>query len=122
MQLQSPQESTVRSAMRFMLLALVYIPLREGLDEVAWQIGARKQLNATIARLFARVVQSRIRVERQQVALTLVLVGSTADTEAARLQPEAEILEATNVTALPRRGRSWRRVQKLSQAPSSSSA
>jgi uncharacterized hydrophobic protein (TIGR00271 family) len=88
----------IRLLMPFMLLMVVYIPLRQGLDEVAWQIAARREVNAAIARLSSRVVQSRIRVERQQVELTLVLAGSTADAEAARELLHTEITEATKVT------------------------
>jgi hypothetical protein len=84
--------------MPFMLLAVVYVPLRKGLDEVAWQIAARKEVNAAIARLPSRVVQSRIRVERQQVEVTLVLAGSTADADVAQQRLHTEIREATNAT------------------------
>jgi uncharacterized hydrophobic protein (TIGR00271 family) len=88
----------IRLLMPFMLLAVVYIPLRKGLDEVAWQIAARREVNAAIAQLSSPVVQSRIRVERHQVEVTLVLAGSTADAEAAREGLNTTISEATDVT------------------------
>lgn len=88
----------LRLLMPFMLLAAVYVPLRQGLNEVAWQIAARKEVNEAIARLPSRVVQARIRVERRQIELTLVLVGSTRDAEAASELLAAEIRGATDVT------------------------
>jgi uncharacterized hydrophobic protein (TIGR00271 family) len=88
----------LRLLMPFMLLGAVYVPLRKGLDEVAWQIGARKEVNTAIERLALRVVQSRVRVERQQIDLTLILVGSTKDADAARQRLEHEIRGATDVT------------------------
>jgi uncharacterized hydrophobic protein (TIGR00271 family) len=88
----------LRLLMPFLLLAAVYVPLRQGLDEVAWQIRARQQVDAALGRLSSRVVQSRIRVERQQVELTLVVVGRTSDAEAAKSQLDAELSKATGVT------------------------
>lgn len=88
----------LRLLMPFMLLAAVYVPLRQGLNEVAWQIAARRNVNAAIERLSSRVVQAHIRVERKQIELTLVLVGSTKDAEAASQLLEAEIRGATDVT------------------------
>ena len=87
----------LRLLMPVLLLAAVYVPLRQGLHEVAWQIRARQQVDLALGRLASRVVQSRIRVERQQVELTLVLVGTTSDAEAARSQLDAELRQATNV-------------------------
>lgn len=88
----------LRLLMPFLLLAAVYVPLRQGLTEVAWQIRARQQVDVALGRLSSRVVQSRIRVERQQVELTLVVVGSTNDAEAVRSQLDAELSKATGVT------------------------
>lgn len=88
----------LRLLMPFLLLAAVYVPLRQGLNEVAWQIRARQQVDLALGRLSSRVVQSRIRVERQQVELTLVVVGSTKEAEATRSQLDAELSRVTGVT------------------------
>lgn len=87
----------LRLVMPFALLAAVYVPLLQGLDEVAWQIRARQQVDQIVRRLSSRVVQSRVRVERQQIGLTLVLLGSPGEAAALRRQLDTQLKEATGV-------------------------
>lgn len=87
----------LRLVMPFVLLAAVYVPLLEGLDEVAWQIRARQQVDQIVKRLSSRVVQSRVRVERQQIGLTLVLLGSPGEAAALRRELDTRLKEATGV-------------------------
>jgi uncharacterized hydrophobic protein (TIGR00271 family) len=87
----------IRLAMPFALLAAVYVPLLEGLDEVAWQIRARQQVDRIIRPLSSRVVQSRVRVERQQIGITLVLLGSPGEAAALRQDLDTRLKEATGV-------------------------
>jgi uncharacterized hydrophobic protein (TIGR00271 family) len=89
----------LRLIMPFALLAAVYVPLLEGLDEVAWQIRARQQVDQITRRLSSRVVQSRVRVERQQIALTLVLLGNPGEAEALRRSLDEQLKAATGVAA-----------------------
>jgi uncharacterized hydrophobic protein (TIGR00271 family) len=84
----------LRLIMPLVLLVGVYIPLRQALDQVVWQIRARDRVDAAVARLTGRVVQSRIRVERRAVEVTLVLIGSAEDAVAARVQLEDELRPA----------------------------
>jgi uncharacterized hydrophobic protein (TIGR00271 family) len=97
----------LRALMPFALLAVVYVPLREALDEVAWQIRARAAVQKAVAQLPYRVVQSRVRVERGEVELGLVLLGNGADAEAARvrldgeLRVEAQVVPRLEVSAIP---------------------
>lgn len=88
----------LRLAMPFLLLGAVYIPLREALDEVAWQIRSRAAVQTAITALPSRVVQSRVRVERGAVELALVLLGSTSDADASRERLARELRDATGVT------------------------
>jgi uncharacterized hydrophobic protein (TIGR00271 family) len=74
----------LRILMPIVLLGAVYVPLRHGLDEVAWQIRARAVVEQTIASLPGRVVESRVRVERGEIDLDLFLLGGRADADVAR--------------------------------------
>jgi len=74
----------LRLLMPLVLLAAVFVPLRRGLDEVAWQIGARARVRDAIAALPGRVVESRVRVERGDVGLDIFLLGSRDDAESAK--------------------------------------
>lgn len=87
----------LRLLMPFALLAAVYIPLLKALDEVAWQIRARQQVDQIVRQLSSRVVQSRVRVERQQIGLTLVLLGSPGEAAALRRELDTRLEEATGV-------------------------
>ncbi|MCK6546362.1 DUF389 domain-containing protein [Myxococcota bacterium] len=87
----------LRFLMPFALLAAVYVPLRSALDEVAWQVRVRSGVERAIAALGPRVVESRIRVERQEVQVGLVTLGSTTDVDALRRQLDAEIRQASGV-------------------------
>lgn len=88
----------LRFLMPFVLLATVYMPLRRALDEVVWQVRVRTAIRGALAREKHDIVQSRVRVERQEVEVLLVLLGNTEDAEAARVALHAEIIEAAGVT------------------------
>lgn len=87
----------LRWLMPCMLLALVYVPLRRGLDEVAWQIRVRKAVDLSIGQLSSPVIDSRVRVERREVDLALVVLGTTLDAEAARRRLRTELQVTTGV-------------------------
>ena len=87
----------LRFLMPLVLLAAVYVPLRRALDEVAWEVRVRAAVLGSLEREPRKVVQSRVRVERHQVDLRVVLLGSTADAEASRERLNAEIAEASGV-------------------------
>lgn len=88
----------LRLVMPFILLGAVYLPLRKALDEVAWQIRVRAAVQDAIARLPSRVVQSRVRVERGEVELALVLLGNTSDADASRVRLDSELRPIAGVT------------------------
>jgi uncharacterized hydrophobic protein (TIGR00271 family) len=88
----------LRFAMPLALLGSVYLPLRTALDEVAWQVRVRASVHQAVARLDLRVVASRTRVERREVELVLVILGSAAQAEASRVKLDAELRQASGVT------------------------
>jgi uncharacterized hydrophobic protein (TIGR00271 family) len=88
----------MRFLMPFLLLAAVYVPLRQALDEVAWQVRVRAAVRASLAQEPLRVVQSRVRVERREVDVVVVVLGKAADAERSRARMDAEIRQASGVT------------------------
>lgn len=97
----------LRLSMPFALLAAVYLPLERALDEVVWQIRARKDVQAILSELPHRLVQSHVRVERGKIELSLMLLGSIADARtvrsrvAAAVQQETGIVPRLDVMAIP---------------------
>lgn len=84
----------LRLLMPLVLLAVVYRPLRQGLDEVAWQIDSRSQVESAIGAVPRRVVESRIHVDRHQIEVVLFLLGSPTDA----LQAHAALAEQIKVS------------------------
>jgi uncharacterized hydrophobic protein (TIGR00271 family) len=89
--------TALRFLMPFLLLAAVYIPLRRALDEVAWQVRVRAAVRDSLEREPLRVVQSRVRVERHEVEIVVVLLGKAQEAEAARARMDADIRRASGV-------------------------
>jgi uncharacterized hydrophobic protein (TIGR00271 family) len=93
----SRQGPWLRFLMPVILLAIVYVPLRRALDEMAWQVRVRGQVETAVGRLPQRVLESRVRVERRVVETFLVVLGDTQDAERARAKLDAEIRSAAAV-------------------------
>lgn len=94
-------ESNAGPALRFLmplvLLAVVYAPLRQALDEVAWQVRTRAAVRDSLEREGHKIVQSRVRVERREVDVLVVLLGNTAAAESSRARLDGEIRQASGV-------------------------
>jgi uncharacterized hydrophobic protein (TIGR00271 family) len=95
---ESSAGPVLRFLMPLVLLAAVYVPLRRALDEVAWQVRARAAVEHALERRRHRIVHSRARVERHELDLRVVLVGTTAAADAARSALSAELAAAAGVT------------------------
>lgn len=101
----------LRFLMPFVLLAAVYVPLRRALDEVAWEVRARKAVREAIEQEPGRVVQSRSQVARHAIDVVVVVLGKAQDAEAARarlrkrvqsasgIEPSIEVLAVPDATA-----------------------
>lgn len=95
-------ESKMGPALRFLmpiaLLAAVYVPLRQALDEVAWEVRVRAAVRAALARESARIVESRVHVERKEVDLAVVIVGNSVEAAGVESRLQADIRPASGVT------------------------
>jgi uncharacterized hydrophobic protein (TIGR00271 family) len=89
--------SVLRLMMPFVLLALVYVPLRRALDEVAWEVRVRAAVRESLAREPLRIVQSKVRVERHAVEVVVVLLGTTREAEATRSRVDRDVRRASGV-------------------------
>jgi uncharacterized hydrophobic protein (TIGR00271 family) len=104
-------ESSVGPALRFFmpvaLLAAVYLPLRRALDEVAWEVRVRAAVRAALSHENEHIVQSRIHVERREVELAVVVIGSAGEADGiesrlvARIQPTSGVPPRVQVLAVP---------------------
>lgn len=88
----------MRFLMPFVLLAIVYVPLRRALDEVAWEVRVRAAVRESLAHEPLRVVQSRVRVERHEVDVVVVVLGKVPEAERSRARLDADIRRASGVT------------------------
>lgn len=87
----------LRFSMPFILLASVYVPLRQALDDVAWEVRARKAVRDALAQEPLRVVDSRSQVARHGVDLVVVILGKAKDAEAARLRLSQRVEKAAGI-------------------------
>lgn len=90
--------SWLRLLMPVVLLGVVYVPLRSALDEVTWQVQVRAAARRLVDDLDTEVVASRLRVERHQVDVSLVIIGSRTDAETLRAGLAAELTRVSGVT------------------------
>jgi len=83
----------LRLAMPVILLAVVFLPLRTALDEVAWEIRVRSRTERVLASIEGDVLESRVRIDRRAVDLAVVLIGTTAEAQALHERLEREVTE-----------------------------
>jgi uncharacterized hydrophobic protein (TIGR00271 family) len=101
----------LRFFMPFVLLAAVYVPLRRALDEVAWEVRARKAVREALAGESLRLVESKSQVARHGVELVVVVLGKAEEAAATRqrlsqriehgsgVKPSIEVLAVPDATA-----------------------
>ncbi|RYZ07594.1 MAG: DUF389 domain-containing protein [Myxococcales bacterium] len=87
----------LRFIMPFALLALVYLPLRRALNEVAWEVTVRRAVREALDAEQKPIVESKAQVKRHAVELVVVLLGTTADAEASRARLEERVARAAGV-------------------------
>jgi uncharacterized hydrophobic protein (TIGR00271 family) len=87
----------LRFFMPFILLAAVYVPLRRALDEVAWEVRARKAVRDALALESMRVVESKSQVARHGVELVVVVLGKADEAAATRSRLSQRIERASGV-------------------------
>jgi len=87
----------LRFLMPFVFLAAVYVPLRRALDEMAWEVRVRAAVRRAITSEPAKVIESRVRIERHEIELVLVLLGTTQDADRARTRMDRDIRRASGI-------------------------
>ncbi len=99
--------SLLRVLMPLLLLGSVYMPLREALTQVTWQVRVRTAVQQMLVALPQSTVRSSITVERHDVSVRLFTLGSAE--EALKLEQDlkekiaaiAGIVPRVEVTAVP---------------------
>lgn len=97
----------LRFLMPFVLLALVYVPLRRALDEVAWEVRARGVVRQALAAEPQHVVDSKVQVARHAIEMVVVLLGTARDAEHTRarlmqrLERGAGVVPSLEVIGVP---------------------
>ena len=103
----------LRLVLPLSLLALVCVPLRSALREVAWEVGARQAVAHSLDAIAREVVHSSVEVGRHRIRLELVVVGkpqrAMALERAIRLSlsaatgviPEVHAMAVPDAAALP---------------------
>lgn len=86
-----------RLLMPLVLLGVVYIPLRHALTEVSWEVRVKAGVAHSIERLPARVLQSRVRIERHTLDVAVVIVGTQAIAIQLRSELDAQIREVAGI-------------------------
>jgi uncharacterized hydrophobic protein (TIGR00271 family) len=87
----------LRLLMPLALLAAVYVPLRRALDEVAWEVRVRSAVTRALGSESEKIVRSQVRIERHEVRVVLVILGTATDANAARRRLEARVRAASLV-------------------------
>lgn len=97
----------LRVLMPVILLAAVFVPLREALSRVTWQVRVRASIQSILAELPQSTVRSSVSVEGGGVSVRLLTIGRAED--AAKLEGElreriaaaAGVVPQVDVTAVP---------------------
>ncbi|MFS8067005.1 MAG: DUF389 domain-containing protein, partial [Byssovorax sp.] len=96
-----------RVLMPLALLGAVFVPLREALIEVTWQVRVRTEIQRMLAELPDETVRTNISVERGAVSVRLVTVGHTEDVAkiqrdlAQRIAAAAGVVPVVELVAVP---------------------
>ncbi|MEO5569244.1 MAG: DUF389 domain-containing protein, partial [Gemmatimonadaceae bacterium] len=84
------------------ILAAVSVPLSRALEEVTWEVRARKSVRAILDDAAPHTVQTTLAVERHTVVLSIVVVGSADQSAALTRTLETRIQSVTNVVPVIR--------------------
>ncbi|MBX7187331.1 MAG: DUF389 domain-containing protein [Vicinamibacteria bacterium] len=92
-----PDAHLLRFLMPLALFGIVFIPLKAALDEVAWEVTVRRGVREIVEKETRLVLQTKTRVERRQVDVTLVLLGTSEDAEKTRRRLDSQIRQFSGV-------------------------
>lgn len=94
---QRPDAHLLRFLMPLVLFGIVFIPLKAALDEVAWEVRVRRGVREAVEKEPRPVLQTKTRVERRQVDVTLVLLGTSEDADKTRRRLDGQIRQLSGV-------------------------
>lgn len=80
------------------LLAIVFVPLRSALDDVAWEVRARTSVQREVDKLAHETVQSRVRIARRRIDVDLMVIGSPSRVDVVERELTERIRSETSVT------------------------
>ena len=112
----------LRLVLPLLLLALVYLPLRRALEEVAWEVRARQAVASELAGVAGRTVQSSVDVVDHRVHVTLFVVDDAAHARALerdlslRLSAATGVVPEVHATAVPN-AEALREAARVAPAP-----
>ena len=79
------------------LLAIVFVPLRRALDDVAWEVRARSTVQREIDKIARETVRSRVRIGRRRIDVELMMIGSPPRVGVVERELTQRIREGTDV-------------------------
>lgn len=79
------------------LLAIVFVPLRRALDDVAWEVRARSTVQREVDKVAHETVRSRVRIGRRRIDVELMMIGSPARVGGVERELTQRIREGTGV-------------------------
>ncbi|RYE90848.1 MAG: DUF389 domain-containing protein, partial [Myxococcales bacterium] len=96
----SHSSPVLRLLMPVVLVAAVYVPLRQALGEVSWEVQVRSSLHKLLSDLplAQRAVRSQVTVDRHQVHVRLVVVAGAEQAEALQRTLETQAAAIAGVT------------------------
>lgn len=87
----------LRLVLPLLLFALVYLPLRRALEEVAWEVRARQAIGRELDGVAKASVRTSIAVAQHRIHLDLILLGAPAKAATVQRTLEVRLAAATGV-------------------------
>ena len=86
-----------RFVVPLLIVGAVYLPLRQALGTVAWEVRSRNAVRSIVDDVAPGALRTRLTVERRTIALTLLDVGTALHADSIAHVLEGRILDATGV-------------------------
>lgn len=89
----------LRLGMPMVLVIAIYVPLRHALEEVAWKVRVRDQVDRTLSEIPAAkgAVRTSVNVDRRTLSVRLVIIGDPKDATKLKTELTSRITAAAGV-------------------------